>query len=280
MKEFLDSFEISYEVQHPIGRYILDFYFPEQKICIEVDGWYHDEEEIRNRDAKRDSYLQQLGITVLRYHYKKMWYEWDSVKTEIELTLRNHANLYCTVEADILSILTIPVEDMPMYCLSVETDNSFIVDGGLTSGNCADGGMFVDADQYRSKGDEEYKRQCLTLAASGKFSYNPRMAGKVCAYFITSKDAANPLNLGAEYESLVPPALWSCFQDYGCIHADPWYVVGATNPKEDYQYDKENLSKNVEVHQQAQAVVMAAVELGRQIHRDGYTMPVDRVNRT
>jgi multimeric flavodoxin WrbA len=142
-----------------------------------------------------------------------------------------------------------------------------------------DGGLFVAPDQYAPK-DENWKRKCMALAASGKIAYNPRMAGKVCAYFITSKDAKNPLNLGGEYESLVPPSLWSCFQDYGCLHAEPWYVIGATNPEEDYQFDKANLSENTKAHRRAQKVVLAAIELGKKIHQEGYTMPVDRINRT
>ena len=52
--------------QHPVGRYILDFYCPVLRLCIEVDGGVHDEEAKRQRDEMRTKELEELGITVLR----------------------------------------------------------------------------------------------------------------------------------------------------------------------------------------------------------------------
>ncbi|MFA5995148.1 MAG: DUF559 domain-containing protein [Patescibacteria group bacterium] len=51
--------------QHPIGRYIADFYCRKAKLIIEVDGLIH-EKQIE-RDQARDLYLLQLGYTVLRF---------------------------------------------------------------------------------------------------------------------------------------------------------------------------------------------------------------------
>ncbi len=51
--------------QHPIGRYIVDFYNHENKIAIEVDGDIHDKQ--KSYDKNRDEYLLACGYTVIRF---------------------------------------------------------------------------------------------------------------------------------------------------------------------------------------------------------------------
>jgi very-short-patch-repair endonuclease len=52
--------------QHPIDSYILDFYCPELKLCIEVDGQSHDTDTKALYDAKRTCILAAYGVTVVR----------------------------------------------------------------------------------------------------------------------------------------------------------------------------------------------------------------------
>jgi len=52
--------------QHSIGRYIVDFYCPEKKLIIEIDGSQHIETQ-KEYDEQRDEYLKSLGFTVLRF---------------------------------------------------------------------------------------------------------------------------------------------------------------------------------------------------------------------
>ena len=52
--------------QIPIGPYILDFFCQKALLCIEVDGSQHYEEKGMTHDEKRDSYLKEVGIDVLR----------------------------------------------------------------------------------------------------------------------------------------------------------------------------------------------------------------------
>ena len=51
--------------QHPVGRYIADFYCHELKLIIEVDGSSHENREAY--DGNRDAYLSSGGYTVLRF---------------------------------------------------------------------------------------------------------------------------------------------------------------------------------------------------------------------
>ncbi len=51
--------------QHPIERFIIDFYCDEAKLCIEVDGASHAEQI--EYDQARTAYLNELGHTVIRF---------------------------------------------------------------------------------------------------------------------------------------------------------------------------------------------------------------------
>jgi very-short-patch-repair endonuclease len=53
--------------QKTIGNYIVDFYCKAAQLVIEIDGGQHYQEEAMLRDAKRDTYLRGMGLTVLRF---------------------------------------------------------------------------------------------------------------------------------------------------------------------------------------------------------------------
>ena len=52
--------------QHPIGSYVLDFFCPEARLAVEVDGRQHARPERIARDRQRSSWLRLHGIEVLR----------------------------------------------------------------------------------------------------------------------------------------------------------------------------------------------------------------------
>lgn len=52
--------------QHPLGPYILDFYCPQARLCIEVDGADHTRDDRIARDAVRDAWLAEKGIHTYR----------------------------------------------------------------------------------------------------------------------------------------------------------------------------------------------------------------------
>jgi len=64
--EFLrkDRTGFRFRRQHPIGPYVLDFYCPAALLCVEVDGEQHALR--READARRDEYLERLGILTIR----------------------------------------------------------------------------------------------------------------------------------------------------------------------------------------------------------------------
>jgi very-short-patch-repair endonuclease len=52
--------------QHPIGPYILDFYCPSTRLAVEIDGTGHDHESQWAHDKRRDRWLGENRIRVLR----------------------------------------------------------------------------------------------------------------------------------------------------------------------------------------------------------------------
>jgi very-short-patch-repair endonuclease len=53
--------------QHPVGRFVLDFFCCEAKLAIELDGAQHNEPDARLRDNERTSFLQQDGFRVIGF---------------------------------------------------------------------------------------------------------------------------------------------------------------------------------------------------------------------
>jgi len=53
--------------QYGAGPYILDFYCPERRLAIEVDGGQHADVYGQQHDAHRDRYLKELNIRVIRF---------------------------------------------------------------------------------------------------------------------------------------------------------------------------------------------------------------------
>ena len=52
--------------QHPVGPYLLDFYCPAARLCIEVDGLIHSDPDQTRHDQRRDGWLKAQGIAVVR----------------------------------------------------------------------------------------------------------------------------------------------------------------------------------------------------------------------
>lgn len=62
-----DALGYRFRRQHPFGYYILDFYNHELKLCIEIDGGYHQSVDQKARDKERDKFIDFNDVTVLRF---------------------------------------------------------------------------------------------------------------------------------------------------------------------------------------------------------------------
>lgn len=75
---------VKFRRQHSIGRYIVDFYCPNKKLIVELDGSQHGEEKAEVYDEKRTNYLRQLGCTVLRFWNNEINTNLEGVLMKIE----------------------------------------------------------------------------------------------------------------------------------------------------------------------------------------------------
>jgi len=67
--------------QHPIGRYVADFFCFELGLIVEVDGTTHESRSAE--DGKRQQELEALGLTVLRFGDAEVLNETDHVLKRI-----------------------------------------------------------------------------------------------------------------------------------------------------------------------------------------------------
>ena len=58
---------LRFRKQYAAGDYVLDFYCAPAKLAIEVDGEAHERGDRPARDARRDAWLRDRGVRVLRY---------------------------------------------------------------------------------------------------------------------------------------------------------------------------------------------------------------------
>jgi very-short-patch-repair endonuclease len=80
--------------QHPIERFVLDFYCSEAKLAIELDGGQHNEPVAKVRDKERTDFLAAYNIEVLRFWNNEVLTNLEAVLQRIYGALLNRAVLY------------------------------------------------------------------------------------------------------------------------------------------------------------------------------------------
>src|SRR5262245_14159260 len=69
--------------QFGTGNYVLDFYCPELKPGIEVDGITHERDGGKEHDQRKDHYLKEFGIKTLRFKDEDVFHRIDDVLRDI-----------------------------------------------------------------------------------------------------------------------------------------------------------------------------------------------------
>ena len=70
-----------------MGAFVIDFYVPELKLAIEIDGPTHYGEVAEAYDARRQSYIESKGIRFLRFTNRQVYRELDAVVEAIRLVM-------------------------------------------------------------------------------------------------------------------------------------------------------------------------------------------------
>ena len=68
---------LKFRRQHPLDGFVLDFFCPEVKLCVELDGGIHDSQV--ERDAERTAQLAARGLRVIRFRNEEVEDDMTSV---------------------------------------------------------------------------------------------------------------------------------------------------------------------------------------------------------
>jgi len=81
--DFLKGLPVTVHRQKILGTFIADFYIASKKLVIELDGSQHYMDGGVPSDRDRDAWMQENGITVLRYSNLQIQREFDAVCSDI-----------------------------------------------------------------------------------------------------------------------------------------------------------------------------------------------------
>ncbi len=65
--------------QHSLGNFIVDFYCPQERLIVELDGEVHNNFVNESYDDKRTEGLKALGMKVIRFENKLVFGQIDMV---------------------------------------------------------------------------------------------------------------------------------------------------------------------------------------------------------
>ncbi|MCH8844281.1 MAG: endonuclease domain-containing protein [SAR324 cluster bacterium] len=71
--------------QHPLDRFLADFYCPDRNLVIEIDGPIHDQSN--PEDAARQAHLEGLGYRVIRFKNQEILQSMEHVLAKIAMAL-------------------------------------------------------------------------------------------------------------------------------------------------------------------------------------------------
>jgi len=74
---------LKFHRQYPAGSYILDFYCPEKRLAVELDGGRHADPAQEGYDETRSRELSSLGIRVIRFWNDDVLKDTDAVMNVI-----------------------------------------------------------------------------------------------------------------------------------------------------------------------------------------------------
>lgn len=79
--------------QHPIGKFIADFYCHEKKLVIELDGGIHNDEDVKERDEGRTYELESFELHIVRFTNENICRDLDNVLKRLKVLLLKDKDL-------------------------------------------------------------------------------------------------------------------------------------------------------------------------------------------
>ncbi|MDF2457126.1 MAG: endonuclease protein [Cytophagaceae bacterium] len=79
--------------QHPISKFIVDFYCHKARLVIEIDGEVHNQREQADYDIGRTYELESFGLIVIRFSNNQIENHFEEVLKEIQKRLLEQSPL-------------------------------------------------------------------------------------------------------------------------------------------------------------------------------------------
>ncbi len=86
--DYLRTYPIQFKRQRPIAGYIADFYCPQARLVIEVDGSQHFTTDGRAYDEARTEIIERYGIKVIRFTNREIKEQFIAVCTMIDFHVK------------------------------------------------------------------------------------------------------------------------------------------------------------------------------------------------
>lgn len=75
---------LKFRRQYSVDKYVIDFYCPEIKLAIELDGDVHDCPEVKIKDHIREECIAEYGISIIRIKNEEIVSNSDKVFKKLE----------------------------------------------------------------------------------------------------------------------------------------------------------------------------------------------------
>ncbi|MBC8101254.1 MAG: endonuclease domain-containing protein [Cytophagales bacterium] len=74
---------LKFRRQHPLGRFIVDFYCSDARLVVEIDGSYHDAPQQQEFDREREAHFTGRNLTILRFSVDAVLNKTENVLQQI-----------------------------------------------------------------------------------------------------------------------------------------------------------------------------------------------------
>ena len=92
--QFLCRYPHRFRRQYVIDNYIVDFFCHQAKLVVELDGSQHYDPKGQTEDSVRTSYLESLGLKVIRFSNLDVMREFRNVCEAIDLEVKNRTTQF------------------------------------------------------------------------------------------------------------------------------------------------------------------------------------------
>ncbi|MEL6938272.1 MAG: endonuclease domain-containing protein [Cyanobacteria bacterium J06598_1] len=79
---------VKFRRQYSVERFVLDFYAPQRKLAIEIDGPTHMSAAAKDYDKYRQSFIERLDIQFLRFTNQEIYQNIEGVVLTIHQQIR------------------------------------------------------------------------------------------------------------------------------------------------------------------------------------------------